>query len=86
MSIDLRREHKSDGWYVLYANTRDMYKRENAIVFGEAYSSGFGRTKKELHYLKESKSGEFIRLYESKNLHHWVNDEDIIPMFAEHFI
>ena len=87
--LDLRREDKSNGWYVLYANTIDMYKRENPIAFGEAYnrnSSGFGQSKKSLDYMKDFKTNKFVRVYASRNKHRWVNDDDIIPMFSEYFI
>ena len=80
---------ESTGYYVLFASTTDMYKKENAIMFGKAYNKETStmrpKNRKVLSYLKVN-SNKVVRLYDSRRLHRWYSDSDCKNAFPEFFI
>jgi len=79
-------------YYVLFANSIDMYNKENPLDFGPAYNYTNSKNQTYSYYKQHRVEGDFyhrdkeIRLYDSKNKHCFMKKEEVESKWPEMFL
>jgi len=77
-------------YFVLYNNTGDMFRKENPVDFGPAFSNN-SNNREYSCYKPHRVQGDFyhndkeIRLYDSRRLHRYMKKEEVQELYPEMF-
>jgi len=78
-------------YYVLYNSTTDMFKKENPVDFGPAFSLTNSNNQHFSYYKPHRVQGDFyfrdkeIRLYDSRRKHRYMKKEEVQELYPEMF-